>query len=313
MKSKWSLIGNNKVIEFLDLAIKNNNLANFYIFSGPSNLGKFLTAKDLALNIFNQERLDFETLINQGDILIIEREAGKKDISINQIRSLISFFQLSSSPVVIIKDAENLNQNSANALLKLLEEPKSQSLIILTVNNLNLIPGTIISRAQVLSFFPVKDDLIYQYLIKEKKVSPVLAKNLSRISGGHPELARYLLDNRSVYQNYQDVAVVFIDFLGLNFSERCKIIEEGLKKELPPSFNLLDIWELVWRDLVLLSFSQSDYIRHPFLLERLEKLIRESFLENKIEEQSQVFSSARSLLETNLNLESVLEYLAINL
>ena len=63
MKSKWSLIGNNKVIEFLDLAIKNNNLANFYIFSGPSNLGKFLTAKDLALNIFNQERLDFETLI----------------------------------------------------------------------------------------------------------------------------------------------------------------------------------------------------------------------------------------------------------
>ena len=320
MKTKWSMIGNDKVKEFLDLAIAKKSLANFYILSGPSNLSKFSTAKDLALNIFRKEKSDpsikLETLINQADLLILDRELDKKDISIAQVRSLIKFFQLSSSEdsyqIAIIKEAENLNQNSANALLKLLEESSGRRLIVLTVNNLSLVPETIISRSQVISFFPVKNEIIYQELVKREKASPSMAKNLSQIAGGQPDLALYLLKNRQIYNNYQDLARDFLDFYSFNFSDRRRIIETALEKELPPGLNVLDLWELVWRDLVLINY-QSDILRHPFLLEKLKNLARESFSEVKIQAEFQAFASARDLWRTNLKLESVLDYLAVNL
>ena len=52
---KWINIGNFKAVEFLEKSLKNDQLANFYIFSGPTGLGKFALAKNFAKNISGEK------------------------------------------------------------------------------------------------------------------------------------------------------------------------------------------------------------------------------------------------------------------
>ena len=76
----------------------------------------------------------------------------KRDISIDQIRDLISYLTLTSHSskgrVVIIYPADSMNRNAANSLLKTLEEPPANTVIVLISESLTKLPATIISRCQ---------------------------------------------------------------------------------------------------------------------------------------------------------------------
>jgi DNA polymerase III, gamma/tau subunits len=78
------------------------------------------------------------------NIMLIQ--SNNREIKIDQIREAISFLSLKSlkGKVLIIEKAENLNTESANALLKTLEEPPSNTLIILTTSNQNQLLPTIV-------------------------------------------------------------------------------------------------------------------------------------------------------------------------
>ncbi len=86
------------------------------------------------------------------------------NISIESIRNLKSFFELSShkidgNKVILINNAESLTLNAANALLKLLEEPPENSYIILTTQNISSLLPTIVSRCSIVTCpKPTKDE-----------------------------------------------------------------------------------------------------------------------------------------------------------
>lgn len=322
MNFNWSIIGNRKTIDFLDKSLCNNNIANFYIFSGPKGLGKFSTAQDLVKNIFLKDRPDLKQEDNfleiNSDFFVVKKEVDKKNISIDQIRELIEKFQsgtfLNSYKVAIIKDAENLNENSANALLKILEEDRGKTLIILTVNNIDNLPATIISRGQIINFFPVKTDIIYKKLSEDLGVSPSLAKDLSKICLGRPEIALNFLNNKDYYRYYQEVVSNFLEFLDSNFSDRIKIIDGLIKKDIiGDDFNILEIWQSVIRDLIFINYNQYDYIRHDFAIDKLKNINRDNLDLMKIKERYLVIREGRNLLSANIALRSVLEYIAVNI
>ena len=86
--------------------------------------------------------------------------------------------------VFIIEEANRLNESSANALLKTLEEPPSTShLIMLTSRPAQLLP-TIRSRCQVVRFAPLAPQEIESHLIKGKEVSPADARLLAFVARG---------------------------------------------------------------------------------------------------------------------------------
>jgi len=322
MNFNWSIIGNRKTIDFLDKSLCNNNIANFYIFSGPKGLGKFSTAQDLVKNIFLKDRPDLKQEDNfleiNSDFFVVKKEVDKKNISIDQIRELIEKFQsgtfLNSYKVAIIKDAENLNENSSNALLKILEEDRGKTLIILTVNNIDNLPATIISRGQIINFFPVKTDIIYKKLSEDLGVSPSLAKDLSKICLGRPEIALNFLNNKDYYRYYQEVVSNFLEFLDSNFSDRIKIIDGLIKKDIiGDDFNILEIWQSVIRDLIFINYNQYDYIRHDFAIDKLKNINRDNLDLMKIKERYLVIREGRNLLSANIALRSVLEYIAVNI
>ena len=93
---------------------------------------------------------------NHPDFSLVEPEEPGKAISVDQIRRVIDFLQYTSQynrkKIVLIHPAENMNRNAANGLLKTLEEPPGNSLIILVSYQSERLPVTIRSRCQKLNF-----------------------------------------------------------------------------------------------------------------------------------------------------------------
>ncbi|HOZ53699.1 MAG TPA: AAA family ATPase [bacterium] len=322
MNFNWSIIGNQRAIEFLDKSLSNNNIANFYIFAGPKGLGKFSTAQDLVKNIFLKDRPDLKQKDNflqiNSDFFVVEKNIDKKNISIDQIRELIENFQsgtfLDSYKAAIIKEAENLNENSANALLKVLEENKGKTLIILTVNDIDNLPATIISRGQIINFFPVKTDIIYKKLVEDLGVSPSLAKDLSKISLGRPEISLNFLRDKDHYRDYQEMVSNFLEFLDSNFSDRIKMIDGLMKKNISDdNLDILEIWQSVIRDLIFINYSQYDHVQHDFVIDKLKNIDKNNLDLAKIKERYLVIKEGENLLSANIGFRSVLEYIAVNI
>lgn len=139
------------ILNFLDKLILADKTTGSFIFSGPKGSGK----KDAALYFAQKIIKNPRSLANHPDVFFLEKDKDKKNISIESVRHLIGKLSLSASlgkKIAIIQDADNLNINGFNALLKTLEEPKKNTTIILITKDLDKILPTIISRSQVLRF-----------------------------------------------------------------------------------------------------------------------------------------------------------------
>jgi len=121
---------------------------------------------------------------NNPDILLINQDSGW---GIDQIRKINNFLSQKpfshQSKIIIILEAQNLNIESQNALLKILEEPGKDNYIILSTNKIKSILPTIISRCSTIkisekSNIKIKKEIeITGNLIKDLTLSEKLGKN----------------------------------------------------------------------------------------------------------------------------------------
>ena len=121
---------------------------------------------------------------NNPDILLINQDSGW---GIDQIRKISNFLSQKpfshQSKIIIVSEAQNLNPEAQNALLKVLEEPGQDNYIILTTNKIKSILSTIISRCQTIKIFEKsnvntkKEIYITGDLIKDLTLSEKLGKN----------------------------------------------------------------------------------------------------------------------------------------
>lgn len=341
----WPLIGNRQITEFLERSILNNSLGGTYIFYGPDNLGKTTLAVHFARILFCQAKnrkilpcgqcpacLSFAASYKgegekdneqwaQSDFFLIKKEKDKKNIAIDQVRDFIRSLAmtsfLNSYKIGIIKHAETLSAEAANALLKTLEEPKKKVIIILITHSLDALPATIASRAQILRFHPVSADVIYDYLIKDCGASRSQAKNFARLSLGRPALAVKFCQDKEFYQVYQERARVFLDFFNQNINERLAAVEKIIGRQsgqtaVASARRIVQIWLGVLRDHLLLHFGHQDRIQHHIFESDLEKqtnALTPEFLLSAVK----LLRQAEKYLDANVNPHLVLENIAINL
>ncbi len=152
------------MLEFLKNAAKNGKLAHAYLFYNGANQEMKNTAFEFA------EFLKTDKF----DILYIVPKEGKKETSIDQIKDIKKYLSLSPRnsfyKFVIIDNAETMNNEASNALLKTLEEPLGNTILILITSNLNLLSKTILSRLQEIRFDAkslnkvAKDFIIEEYI-----------------------------------------------------------------------------------------------------------------------------------------------------
>lgn len=165
---------NQHIFDFFKKAKESGNLAHGYLFWGPEDKEKMEVALWLGKIL---EIGDF-------DILRIATGEEKKEISINQIRAAKRHLNLSpfSGPYkfAIINEAEKMNSEAANALLKMLEEPHRNTILILITSEPELLPKTIVSRLQEIRFRPVSLSQISKTALNKKYID-ILQKSLNNV------------------------------------------------------------------------------------------------------------------------------------
>jgi DNA polymerase-3 subunit delta' len=138
----------------------------------------------------------------------IPDEPGKA-IKIDQVRNLSSYIaktsQQGGKKVVLLGPVEQLNINSANALLKSLEEPAGDTILILVTHVLSGVMATIRSRCQLLPLASPSTAVALEWL---HKLQVEDASTLLRLSGGAPLIAKNMVEG-----DYLDHLTIFINTL----------------------------------------------------------------------------------------------------
>lgn len=194
------LAGNVRIKRLLKLALERGRVPNSLIFGGPDGVGKSDMARTLAKSL-NCLTLTTDSCdecpscraIDSGshpDVLVLTAEV--RDVKIEQTRLLKQMAYLrpmtGKRRVFIIEEAENLNEPSANSLLKVLEEPPDFTHIILVTASPHRLVPTIRSRCQTLAFSPIGREEIEEILI-DREFSPEQARILALLVEGNLERA----------------------------------------------------------------------------------------------------------------------------
>jgi len=136
-------------LSYLRRAHKQNRLAHAYLISGPPGSGKRTVAAELA-SLVNRTDPDKVFSTSAREIFVAEPESKSRRIVIEQIRELEHALQMCAvggrRKVAIITEADRLQAQAANAFLKTLEEPPSNSLLLLLSALPEVLPDTIVSR-----------------------------------------------------------------------------------------------------------------------------------------------------------------------
>ncbi len=149
--------------------IQQGNLPHALFFSGAAGLGKLDFAREFSNYLCCEKPIERKPcqhcngcrLFLAGshpDIAVVAVMEKKKQIGVDQIRELGQFLSLTSQKakqkMVVIECADKMNINAANSLLKNLEEPSGSTVIILVSHRIQSLPSTIISRCQIVQFYP---------------------------------------------------------------------------------------------------------------------------------------------------------------
>ena len=188
------------------------------------------------------------------DYVHVTIDEKKTQILIDQIRQLNEFLQLSrsyqGSRVAFIHPAEALNINAANSLLKSLEEPADNSVIILLTSQLSTLLPTIKSRCQILHLVTPSKETALQWLSQQSiQHKP---DELLEMSGGRP-LYALTLDNEEHFERRNN----FANDLSAVVMHQQSITEISKKWQHAVKYELLD-WQIHWvQQLIKCHFSHT--------------------------------------------------------
>jgi DNA polymerase-3 subunit delta' len=195
-------------------------------------------------------------------------QEDKKDISIAQIRSLIEFTHLSHSisplKVVVIHTADRMNVNASNSVLKTLEEPAADTIIILESSRSGELLPTIRSRCQIIHFSLPQAELAKTWL--QQQQTKTTAETLLAIAGGKPLLAVEYDDEQHLEQRQK-----FINDIGLFLTKRRHWIDVAKDWENASLVELLE-WQLAWvQDLIVMQHDD-ERIRSVDVKKQLQRM-----------------------------------------
>lgn len=172
-----SVVGQQHITNTLKNAIKNNQLAQAFLFCGPRGVGKTTCARILAktincTNLTEQNEAcgvcdSCKSFQNGNSFNVHELDAASNN-SVDDIRSLIEQVrippQAGKYKVYIIDEVHMLSQSAFNAFLKTLEEPPSYAIFILATTEKHKILPTILSRCQIFDFNRIRVDDMAKHL-----------------------------------------------------------------------------------------------------------------------------------------------------
>ena len=310
-----AIIGHHQILKQLYHAIASNRVAGAYLFVGVANVGKETVALNFAksINCRTSDEGACGTCLscrkaddgNHPDLQII-RPSGAW-IKIDQIRELqkrIIYRPLEGvRKVYILTEAERMNLEAANCLLKTLEEPPADSGLILLTTNLDALLPTIRSRCQIIPFHPLVVSELAGHLIERFDIDQSQALRVAATTGGAVGKALTLLQDGASFE--EEIPEIMI---ANNRLDAFRIAEKWTQQ--PEALDHLVTW---YRDLVLLhQGAPADLLTHVHHAEQLEQLTAR-YSRLQLQSAIKAIFETKAMLQRNVNATLALEVLALKL
>jgi DNA polymerase-3 subunit delta' len=323
--------------------------AHAYLLHGPPGVGKRTAAFALAAALLGDER---RVEARSHPDLYLLQPLGEM-IRIDDIRALRHDLHMrpfeADRRVYLVLDAERMNPEAADALLKDLEEPPSYAVIVLVAGELGPLPPTILSRCQLVPFRRLSEAAVREWIsgqVPERSEDEV--RVLARAAGGRLDRARRLLDPdaaarrdelvataRAVYRDglepaaaasvllevaavrgeeareHEQGVVDMLDLPARDAEQRVKRAQRGAERdELLAALEGLEAW---YRDLVVVAAGAEDAGVHADRLVELRDDVSMGAAHGAVEAAEAVRETWRALEEFNLNPSLALEALFVRL
>ena len=352
-----------KAVASLEQAYDSGKVAHAYIFAGPDGVGKFTTAREFAKMLLCKNPVkkgdftdscgncescrafdagshpDFEHVYKE--LIEFTKDGKDKDPPVEFPIDVVREFviekvsqrpALSTRRVFVLSEAEKLNNESQNCLLKVLEEPPSYCCIILVCTRPDKLLPTIRSRCQILRFGPIAEDKIieklYQPGLGEKQ-----AKFLARFADGCLGLActysQLELAEANLYQTKTDMVDALANFeykdaleLAENLQKKSKELAAIWTKLAPATSKtdinrkatktILQIIICALHDAMLTNVAAGNQIVNFDQPEQIKKIARRFDVEQAAQKIADCFKTLH-WLESSVNERLIFEQLLLNL
>ena len=290
-----SVIGHEAVLNRLSSAISKGQNSHAYLINGPESIGKNSVARYIAaaLNCENKSEIpcgncsqcnriarnvhsDCETVSVDSDGYLHGDGRKRTVITIEQIRKVIRECYLKPYEgkyrVYIIQAGDRMSEEASNALLKTLEEPPDQVVLILLTSVLEKILPTLVSRSQIISLKKVGWGELAKGLIQKYKLDKRSSEELSKTCNGKPGIAIKMIEDES-YKKWRHDALDQAEFLAESGSYTRFIYGEkfikGYSADRENSIALLNLWQELWRDILMSSYGVNDSIINQSRIEKI--------------------------------------------
>ncbi len=193
------LIGHGDVVSRFREALAAGALHHAWLLYGIRGIGKMRLAEHLAGLLVCESRsacgdchgCKMLAAGSHPDVFRISLLDGKRDLNIEQVRELLAFLALSGAEgghrVVILDDAERMNNQAANALLKGLEEPAAGNVLLMVCDALERLPATIRSRCMLQQCTPLSETDVRTVLSRlDPPIRPVSLDLAAELAEGSP-------------------------------------------------------------------------------------------------------------------------------
>lgn len=347
--SGWPIIGHDKPIAMLRRSLSTGRLSHAYLFTGPQGVGKRTIALALAMTVNclgetlpGQPWPDVPCLLcpscarimrgNHIDVSEISLEqqsrlqgdGGRKaplsrELRIDVVRDMQSTIGLNPHSgrrkVYVIGDADRLNEEASNCLLKTLEEPPEHSMLVLLAPDEDSVLPTISSRCVQLQFRPLPRGLVASSLVSVWGAEEEQAETLAALSGGRLGYAVELLRNDGALARRRGTLEEAALLTGATVLDRIEAAAKYAKRFTEARlelFEMLDEWETWWRDVMVVKAGASDLAVSVDQLPSLNSIARRTPVSKAAGAVRLIQQTRRQLLE-NVNPRLALESLTLGL
>ena len=321
----WGLMGHEWAVNMLQHQIQEGAVRHAYLFTGAPGVGRRTLALRFAqaLNCPNppapgeacrtcQTCKQIEKM-QYPDLMVVQSEHEGGTLKVEQIRDIQHGLSLKpyqgNYRVAIILRFQEANANSANALLKTLEEAAKYVVLILIAENPDQLLPTIISRCEVLHLRSQPLESV-QYFLHSHGADVDQARFLAHLSGGSPGYGLRLMEDVSILEQRIRRLDEIHWLLSSNRNQRFDYVEKILKDIIEPR-QVLELWSSFWRDVMLVSSGSNVALTN---IDRQEEIVALSQKIDLAQARWLVLDIEKSIqrLERNVNTRLLLEVLLLD-